>query len=195
MLKVFIKSMSAGMLIGMVAYCYSVCDNKYAGMLLFSAGLFTICRYSLQLYTGRVGYAIKTSGDSIGRLYCMFMINIFSSYVVGLALGIWHPNQVALNIVTRFDAMSIGEMVINSFGCGVCMFLAVDIWKKYNNVLGIVFFVPVFLASGFLHSIALPAFYGMIGEFMPIKLFSVAIMNGVGAIVTNLIVSEVNEHE
>lgn len=190
------ESLAAGGLIGLAAFCYTVCDNRYIGMLLFSAGLYTICKYGLSLYTGKVGYLIHDMKYHLA--YClnrwcvydlilMFVFNIVTSYLVGCLLGKWEFNDMAGAIVTRFELMPIWKMIIYSFFCGTCMFLAVDVYKTKDSILGILFFVPIFLSCGFLHSVALPAFYGMIAEPVSWKLVIVFLMNGVGAIITKTI--------
>ena len=43
-------------MIGVGGSVYLACDNKIAGAILFTLGLFTICEFGLGLYTGKVGY-------------------------------------------------------------------------------------------------------------------------------------------
>lgn len=177
--------MLAGFLIGLASFCYCQNDIKQFGMVLFCGGLFTICRYSLSLYTGMVGYVEPMNAF---RLLCVLVINVIASFLTGYFFNYGHINDFAYGIVNNFNTMTYMDVFIKSFGCGVCMFLAVDIWKKYNSVIGIMLFVPIFLSCGFLHSIAIPAFYGICGTIPPMfKLLFVAFGNGVGAILVNKI--------
>lgn len=179
------NSIMGGFMIGMAGYCYCASTYKEVGMLLFCAGLFTICRYGFALYTGAVGYQ-KFTGEGVIKSWVNLLIILLVNYVVSWAVGYGlgdGTNERAKAITTTFEGLDLFTITARSIGCGICMFLAVDIWKKYSNVLGILLFVPTFLTCGFLHSIALPAFYGIQQVWVNNMVLYVALMNGVGAIV------------
>ena len=53
-----IKGIYAGILIGIGGTAYLAIENKIAGAFIFSLGLLTICIYSFNLYTGKIGYIL-----------------------------------------------------------------------------------------------------------------------------------------
>lgn len=74
--------------------------------------------------------------------------------------------------------------------CGILMYIAVDIYKNKNSILGIFLAVPVFILSGFEHSIA------NIGYFSIANMFSIDVIifilisilgNSVGALILPLL--------
>ena len=56
-LHAFVLAVLAGIAIGIGGTVYLSMDNKTAGALMFTVGLYTICIHGLNLYTGKVGYA------------------------------------------------------------------------------------------------------------------------------------------
>ena len=46
------------------------------------------------------------------------------------------------------------EVIADGILCGILIFVCVDIYKKKNTMLGVLFCVPVFILCGFEHSIA-----------------------------------------
>ena len=58
-IKIFIKSIYAGFMIGVGGIVYLSLDNKAIGSLLFSFGLLTIVTQGFYLYTGKIGFVKK----------------------------------------------------------------------------------------------------------------------------------------
>ena len=57
-LKILVKAILAGVMISIGGTIYLALDNKMLGAFLFSIGLFSICAYGFNLYTGKIGYVI-----------------------------------------------------------------------------------------------------------------------------------------
>ena len=53
------KAIAAGFMIGIGAVIYISCENKIAGALLFTVGLFAVCAFGMNLFTGKIGYIIS----------------------------------------------------------------------------------------------------------------------------------------
>ena len=58
-IEILIKSILAGIMIGIGGTIYLSLDNKIVGSILFAIGLFVIVVYSFNLYTGKIGYLIN----------------------------------------------------------------------------------------------------------------------------------------
>ena len=66
------------------------------------------------------------------------------------------------------------------------MFLAVDIKKRHNSVLGIIYGIPLFIFCGFQHSIANVIVCGM-GHTLHIALSLAIVGNWCGALLASLL--------
>ena len=63
-----------------------------------------------------------------------------------------------------------GQTFVRALFCGILMYLAVSIYRDQKNVIGILFCIPVFILSGFEHSIA-DIFYFAASGIVSMKAF------------------------
>ena len=49
--------------------------------------------------------------------------------------------------------------------CGILMYVAVKIFKEFKTPMGVLFCIPVFILSGFEHSIADMYYFALAGSF------------------------------
>ena len=57
------------------------------------------------------------------------------------------------------------QTLIRGFFCGILMYAAVWIYRNKHTVAGIVFCIPVFILSGFEHSVADMFYFSLAGMF------------------------------
>lgn len=154
------KSILSGILIsiGGCVYMASVTAGLgWLGALLFTGGLFAICVYGFNLYTGKVGYIAYHFKDtkyiSLVAIICLF--NILTTFLIGILAGKYFPaiRSAAVKAYTAKLNAPLMKALISSIGCGILMFLAVDTWKQGHKI-GMFIYVPVFIIAGFDHSIA-----------------------------------------
>ena len=121
------------------------------GPFLFAFGLIAVCTLRADLFTGKCGYLWKTDR----RIWGILTINIIGGYLLGLIIG-WcfpalHGLAVAqLGLITNIPDWSY---FISSIFCGMIMFMAVEMYKR-DNILGIIYGIPLFIFCGFRHCIA-----------------------------------------
>lgn len=192
MFSVFVKSLAAGVAIGMGATAYMSCENKIIGSLMFCVGLFAICFFELKLYTGKIGYlfdmkkpwqcAIIWLGNALGCIAC------------GIAVRFALPNVAETARVITEQKLEIDLLrgaVLGIF-CGVLMYIAVHNYATnphgIGKCIGILLCVPAFIICGFEHCIA-NVLYFTIGirdasQLPRVLLMTlvVSVANGVGAI-------------
>ena len=129
------------------------------GAILFSFALLTICSRGYHLYTGRVGLVSISTGIKIWEkfLYCtvILLLNfvftyLFGTFIRNAGIGV----EVAQQMCAAKLAKSALETFVDGFLCGVIMYVAVQIFLENKSVFGILIGVPVFIMSGFEHSIA-----------------------------------------
>lgn len=157
MLKQIINGVFAGILISVGGAVYLSCENKYAGAVLFAVALLCICYQGYSLYTGKICYIPeKHTKDEISVLLTGLLGNVTATTVCGYAIAYAIPKlkEVALNSCTMKLEQNFLQTVIRAIFCGILIYLAVDIFKKHKTPLGIIFCIPVFILSGYEHSVA-----------------------------------------
>ena len=58
-MKLFVSSVLGGACIGLGGVAYLSLENRLAGELFFTVGLFTICTFGFHLFTGKVCYVFQ----------------------------------------------------------------------------------------------------------------------------------------
>lgn len=159
------KSILSGIMITIGGSVYVACRTisvgsmnlMWLGAFLFSAGLLTICVYGFNLYTGKVGYIAFHFKDVnyIGLVLLICAVNLFTTFILGIVVSYAFPNIAAeaFKMYTPKLSMPLLRIFISGSFCGILMYLAVDTWKQ-GLKFSVFVFVPVFIFSGFDHSIA-----------------------------------------
>ena len=136
---------------------YLSCENRYVGAVLFSVALLCICIQGYALFTGKVCYLIADhSKESFSVTLLALLGNLIGTYLCGLAIAYAVPacKETAKTICTAKLDQAAFQTLIRAVFCGMLVYLAVDIYKTKQNLVGILFCIPVFILSGFEHSIA-----------------------------------------
>ena len=182
MLKTFRESLCAGILITIGGTVFLSCENKTAGAVLFSVALLCICYKGYYLFTGKIGYIVEQhkKQDFLNLAVGLFG-NLIATFLLGMLLRTVLPNigERAAEMCSAKLAQFPLYTFIRGFFCGILMYLAVSTYKEKNTVLGILFCVPVFILSGFEHSIADMFYFGASGIFsLSAALFMLAVVIG-----------------
>lgn len=157
MLKKVINGIFAGIIISIGGAVYLSCDNKYVGAVLFSVALLCICYQGYSLYTGKICYIPQKHGkEEFSVLFTGLLGNVLATSVCGYALRYAIPKigEAALNSCNAKIEQAFFQTFLRAVFCGILIFLAVDIFKKFKTPVGIIFCIPVFILSGFEHSVA-----------------------------------------
>ena len=82
----FLKGILAGLAIGLGGFLYIIMTfalhgelaelGKVLGSLLFSVGLFLVCKFSLSLYTGKIGLIYEEKKDKIININLVEVIEV-----------------------------------------------------------------------------------------------------------------------
>lgn len=154
------RSVLAGILISTGGCIYLACAKNglaWVGALLFTVGLYTICEYGFNLYTGKVGYVAERFRDVkyIGFVASVLLVNLLTTFAAGALVSVSLPD-IAAQARTVYAAKLEGEplqWLVSSVFCGMLMFIAVDTFRRGSR-LGMFLCVPAFILAGFDHSIA-----------------------------------------
>lgn len=158
MLKRTVSGVCAGILIAIGGCVYLACANKYVGAVLFSVALLCICYKGYGLFTGKVGFMPERHDrDAWEVLLAALLGNAIGTFACGYAVRYGMPalGSAAETLCQgKLDAQSFPQTLLRAVLCGVLMYLAVSIFRDLKTPLGILFCIPVFILSGFEHSIA-----------------------------------------
>lgn len=150
------KSILAGALIALAGLIYLKTENKIVGSFLFSLGLCSVLVMNAKLYTGAIGYL--NSWRSLGQAMIMLVFNLLTAYIMGLIFrGIYGtiPAMDSRLVKTWY------EIFFDALGCGACIFLGVELYKKTKNFLPVVLCVMAFILAGFEHTVADAMYLGI----------------------------------
>ena len=182
-----IDGVLAGFLVSIGGAVLLSCDNRYAGAFLFCIALLTICWFGFNLYTGKVGFlAMDHSGKALSTAYVGLLGNFLGTLLAGLLVFLAVPalREAALAACEKRLTQLPLQTLFRGFFCGVLMYVAVWVYREKKTVAGILFCIPVFILSGFEHSIA-DMFYFAVSGIVSLKAFVflwlVIIGNALGA--------------
>ena len=142
--------------------------NRAIGAFFFSIALLCICYKGYSLYTGKIGFIPeKHDGEAVSVLLLGLLGNLIATVGLGLAVRYAIPSvsAVAESICAAKLTQELGQTLIRGIFCGILMYLAVNIYRDKNTVVGILFCVPVFILAGFEHSIANMFYFAAAGSF------------------------------
>lgn len=158
-----IDGILAGILIALGGAVFLFCIDpaapyaRYIGAFFFSTALLCICIKGYSLFTGKIGYVLKKhSKDDLSALLLGLLGNAVGTIAMGYLLAVTFPalKATALELCTAKLAQGYHFALVRAILCGILVYLAVDIYRVNKTALGIVFCIPVFILSGYEHSIA-----------------------------------------
>lgn len=157
MVRNTLNGFAAGLLISIGGAVFLSCDIKYIGAVLFSVALLCICIKGYALFTGKVGFLPEShTKDDVSSVLTALLGNTLATAVFGFLAAFAVPamKETALGMCEGKLTQTPLQTLARAFFCGVLMYLAVSIYREKKTVSGILFCVPVFILSGFEHSIA-----------------------------------------
>ncbi len=192
-LDFLIKGFYAGILISIGGIAYLAIENKVVGSFIFSFGLLTVCMYSFNLYTGKVGYILVNKIDYLIELLLSLVGNLLGTFTIGTLMRFTRfQNYIdtATNIVNVKLNDNILSLFILAIMCGMIMYIAVNNYKKENDVIGkymtIFMGVMAFILCGFEHCVANMFYFSIAGTFS-LKVFAYLLVmilgNSVGSVI------------
>ena len=183
-----LKSLLAGIFIGLGAYVYIACINKgnaFVGSALFSLGLLCVFVLKANLFTGKIG-SIKMEKDSIVSLLIMLLFNFIGISIVALlALPNGKIVEECIKIVNAKMEKEIYQVLIDAFFCGIIIQIAVMLYQNTKSNYLVTISIMVFILCGFEHCIANLFYFVVAFEFsgMGLLYFVLYILgNSIGAI-------------
>lgn len=193
-LKQISDGIAAGLLITIGCCVFLACkDVKWVGAILFSVALLTICYKGYSLYTGKIGFVIENANkEYFSALLLGLLGNVIATAVVGIAVqyairdSIIDLHVTAFTMCTAKLTQEWWQTLIRGIMCGVLMYVAVAVYKEKKSIVGILFAIPVFILSGFEHSIADMGYFAIGGVYSAEAfgfIWLVILGNSIGALI------------
>lgn len=170
-LKQFFDGVLAGLMIVIGCAVYLSCESKVVGAVMFSVALLTICYFGFSLFTGKVGFIVNShSKVDFSVLFLGLLGNVVGTALFGYLLGLSNVSLVekAVMLCSNKLEQEFYQTLIRAVFCGVLMFVAVWVFKEKKSISAILLCVPVFILSGFEHSIADMGFFAVALTELPV---------------------------
>ena len=163
--KSIVSGFLAGFFIGLGGLGYVVSKagigemGQLIGALCFPIGLFMVCAFGVNLYTGKIGYAFNQEENKFNGIDFIIMLlsNLLGAAAIGLLSYLFFMNNESVK--TTAEAVASLRTVYTSFpdntivpffkamGCGMLVYIGVYLYKKCNNYAErfVVILLPIFL--------------------------------------------------
>ena len=83
--RIFLSSILAGMAIAIGGIANLTLENKVAGAIFFTAGLFTVCVFGFHLFTGKVCYVFENKAGYIIDLAVIWLGNLAGAVITAIS--------------------------------------------------------------------------------------------------------------
>ena len=162
MTQIFAGAVLAGMSIGLGGLAFLSLDNKVIGAAIFTVGLFTVCTFGLNLFTGKVCYVFDNDRRYLATLPVIWLGNLCGAGLTALLAALTRHGpalqEKAAQLCAAKTADSLGSLFVLGLLCNIFIYIAVEGFKNNPHELGkylsLVFGVMGFILCGTEHSVA-----------------------------------------
>lgn len=171
-LKTFLYGVAAGICIAIGGTVFLSVENKVIGALFFTVGLFTICTFGLNLFTGKVCYLFENDRRYALRLIPIWLGNLAGTWLTAMLLQQTRIAGISARAAEMCESKlndSLLSIFILSVFCNFLIFIAVDGFRnnphEVGKYLALFFGVMVFILCGFEHCVANMFYISMAGAW------------------------------
>ena len=160
----WLKSIMAGICIGVGGIAYLSLDNKMVGAALFASGLFTICTLGYNLFTGKACYlpGSEQKGKYLLWLLQIWVGNLIGAAATGYLIRLTRAGSALAEKAQGLCETKLSDSLLSIFilavFCNLMIYIAVENFKSNPHTLGkylaIFLGVMVFILAGFEHCVA-----------------------------------------
>ena len=193
--KTFLLAVLAGMSISIGGMVFLSCESKVVGAILFTIGLFTVCTFGFNLFTGKVCYALDNNPSYILDLVLIWLGNFAGSFLCGIVMQQTRVGGALMETAKavcekKLSGSPLSTIILGLF-CNICIYIAVDGFKNNQHEIGkylaLLFGVSVFILAGFEHCVANMFYFSMAGIFTG-EMFGFILLNTLGNILGGLLI-------
>lgn len=197
-LKTFVYGILAGVSISIGGTVFLSVDSKPLGALLFAVGLFTVCTFGFNLFTGKVCYVFERDLDYAIDLPFIWAGNLAGCWLTAALESLTRSGSALAEKAAVLCETKLGDNLLSIFilavFCNILIFIAVDGFNKNPHELGkylaLIFGVVVFILCGLEHCVANMYYFSIAGMWGGKTLMYVLVMtagNAVGGVILPLL--------
>lgn len=138
-LKTLVSGILGGMCIGFGGIVFLSLENKTLGALFFTVGLFTICTFGLNLYTGKVCYVFQKDRAYAWNIPVIWIGNLLGTAMVALLAQLSRIEPLSEKAAALCEAKLSDSMLsifILSAFCNIFIYIAVEGFNKNHHGVG-----------------------------------------------------------
>jgi formate transporter len=191
--KTFVSAVLGGACIGFGGTAFLSLDSKVLGALFFTVGLFVICTFGLNLFTGKVCYVFQKDRAYAWNIPLIWLGNLVGTGVVAAMMQMTRNASIADKAAALCQVKledSLLSLFILGVLCNIFIYIGVEGFNHNPHELGkylsLFFGVMVFILCGFEHCIADMFYFSMAGAWSSsavVRLFVITMSNAVGGII------------
>ena len=170
-LRIFIYGVLAGIAIALGGTVFLSVDNKVVGAVCFTVGLFTVCTFGFNLFTGKVCYVFERDRDYAIDLPFIWLGNLCGTWITAflesqtrIGTGLMSKAQALCEVKLNDNLLSIFILAVF---CNMLIFIAVDCYAKNPHEVGkyLALFLGIvtFILCGFEHCVANMYYFSIAG--------------------------------
>jgi formate/nitrite transporter FocA (FNT family) len=197
-LRTFCGGLMAGICIGLGGLVNLMVDNKALGAALFTIGLFTICSFGFDLYTGRVCYLFDNDKAYALRLPLIWLGNLAGTGLTALFASLSRNAPALAEKAAGLCSVKTGDTILSLFFlgvlCNIIIYIAVEGYKNIPHApgkyLALIFGVMVFILAGTEHCVADMFYFWMGGAWTGraiVCIITITLGNSVGGLLLPLL--------
>lgn len=198
--KNFTLSVLAGICISIGGCVFLSLDNKVLGAFFFTAGLFSICSFGFNLFTGKVCYVFENDVKYAVNIILIWLGNLVGTWLSAMLFGATRISVISEKAAAMCEIKlsdNLLSIFILAIFCNMLIFIAVDGYKniqyEVGKYLALLFGVMVFILCGFEHCVANMFYISMAGMWS-VKAFVFILVNTAGNAVGGWIIPLVRKY-
>ena len=169
--RTFVGGILAGISIAIGGTVFLSLENKVLGALFFTVGLFAVCTFGFNLFTGKVCYMFDQDKAYALGLPLIWLGNLAGTFLTALAERATRVGPALAEKAQAICTVKLNDGLLSifilSFFCNVLIWLAVEGFKNNphpaGKYLSLFFGVAVFILCGFEHCVANMYYFSVAG--------------------------------
>ena len=161
-MKTFTGAILAGISIGLGGLVFLSVDSKVLGAALFTIGLFTVCTFGLNLFTGKVCYVFQNGKEYARMLPVIWLGNLAGTGITALFAGMTRNAEALTAKAAEMCLTKQNDSLLSLFFlgilCNIFIYIAVEGYRNIPHEIGkylaLLFGVMVFILCGTEHCVA-----------------------------------------
>lgn len=195
--RTFVSGILGGACIAFGGTAFLSLDSKVLGALFFTVGLFCICTFGLNLFTGKVCYVFQRDRAYVLGVPVIWLGNLVGTGLVALLVRLTRIGAIAGRAADMCQVKlddSLLSLFILGILCNIFIYIGVEGFNNNAHVVGkylaLFFGVMVFILCGFEHCVADMFYFSVAGMWSGgalLRLLVITLGNAVGGVIFPLI--------